>query len=589
MTLQTGPNRTDTQVPIVAEIIRNALVSVATEMKIDLMRSSYNPIIYEMLDFSVGIYGADGETLAQAAGLPEFLCDMPNAIRSILADLGGAEHVAEGDVFLTNDPYTSSFHLNDVTVIEPVFFEGGLIGFAGARAHWHDLGGKSPGGSTDATNVYEEGVLLRSIQLYSQGVLNESVIRVVRENSRLPNAVVGDINAQVAACRTGVTRLGELVGRYGFDAFERSIQLIMDLGEEQARAAVRAIPDGDYSAEGFVDNDGVELDRPLEVAVTVRVRASDIEFDLAGTAPPAKGPYNANRNMTNSILRLAFKTLTTPKEPANEGHFRPVHAIIPEHCLLDAQRPSPTLLGFVPLELLIDLVRKALAPAIPDGVTAADYGRCTVMHAAGRSPRDGSFIIVADTEGGGWGAKPFEDGESALLFGTQRVIPVEVLEHKYPVVLEQYTLRQDSGGAGKFRGGLGIVKDYRCTDTLHLLAAYERHDCPPWGLFGGKAAAPNTVVVKRVTGERDEFRKATEYALEAGDIVSFRTAGGGGYADPLERDPERVLADVIDGYVSRESALDYYGVVVAEDGAGVDLEATERIRAQRADEAAAAY
>jgi N-methylhydantoinase B len=284
-----------------------------------------------------------------------------------------------------------------------------------------------------------------------------------------------------------------------------------------------------------------------------------MEFDLTGTDLPCKGPLNANRNITRSELSLVFKTLTTPNEPANDGHFRPMSVVVPDGCLLDAKRPSSTLLAFVPLELLIDLVRTALAPAMPDRVTAADYGRCCVMHAAGRSPRDGSFIIIADTEGGGWGAKPFADGENAMLFGDIRIIPVEVLEHKYPVVLEQFALRQDSGGPGTFRGGLGVVKDYRCTDELELLTGYDRHDCPPWGLFGGKAGAANTIVVTRADGTTDEFRKVTEYRLRPGDVVSFRTAGGGGYGDPRERDPQRVADDVLDGYVSAAAAEVEYG------------------------------
>jgi N-methylhydantoinase B len=569
------------QVPIVAEIVRNALVSVTNEMKIDLMRSSYNPIIYEMLDFSVGLFNEHAETLAQAAGLPQFLCDMPNAIRSILDDVGGVAAMSEGDVYLTNDPYTSSFHLNDVTVVQPVFYDGQVIAFAGARAHWHDMGGKSAGGSSDATNVYQEGLFLRSIKLSSAGVVDENVIRIIQGNSRLPDSVIGDLNAQVGSCHTGEARLRSLIDRHGLDVFRRCVDLLIAQGEEQARAAVREMPDGEYHAEGFVDNDGVDLDRPLRVAVTVRVRGDEIEFDLTGTDGPCRGPLNANRHITHSELSLAFKTLTTPNEPANAGHFRPMSVIVPEGCLLDAQRPSPTLWAFVPLELLIDLVRKALAPAIPQRVTAADYGRCAVMHMAGRSPRDGSFIIIADTEGGGWGAKPFADGENALLFGDIRVIPAEVLEHKYPVVLERFQLRADSGGAGEFRGGLGIVKDYRCTDELELLSGYDRHDCPPWGLFGGGEGAPNTIVVTRADGDVDEFRKATEYGLRAGDVVSFRTGGGGGYGDPLARDPERVLADVVDGYVSAATAEEAYGVVLTEDGRGVDADQTQRGRARR--------
>lgn len=570
--------RTQADIPIVAEIVRNALVSVANEMKIDLMRSSYNPIVYEMLDFSVGVYNERGETLAQAAGLPEFLCDMPNAINAILEDIGGPETLKEGDIWLTNDPYTSTFHLNDVTVIEPVFYDGRLVGFCGARSHWHDMGGKSPGGSTDSTNVYEEGLMLRSIRVQREGEMDENVIRMVRYNTRLPNAVVGDLKAQIAACHTGAARLRELIGRYGLGIFEESLEIIIADGEALARAAVRDIPDGDYYAEGFTDNDGVVLDQPLKVAVTVRVRGDEIEFDMTGTGPPAVGPSNSNRNVTKSLMQLAFKHLTTPKELANDGHFRPMKVTVPDGCLFDAKRDSPTLLGFYALELVIDLVRKALAPAIPDRVTAADYGRCAVMHAAGKSPRDGSFIIIADTEGGGWGAKPFGDGENALLFGDIRVIPVEVLEHKYPVVLQRYELRQDSGGAGRWRGGLGIVKDYLCTDDIHLLAAYDRSVTPPWGLFGAKDAMHNIVVVTRADGTQEEFMKRTGYELHEGDVMSFRTAGGGGYGPPEEREVERVAADVVEGYVSAKAAARDYGVVIGADGL-VDVESSLAARA----------
>jgi N-methylhydantoinase B len=556
-------NSPEREMPIVTEIIRNGLVSVTNEMKIDLMRSSYNPIIHEMLDFSVGLFSEQGDTLAQAAGLPQFLCDMPNAIRSILADVGGLDALRDGDVYLTNDPYTSSFHVNDVTVIEPLFLGGRVVAFAGARAHWHDVGGKSASGSTDATNVYQEGLFLRSIRACSGGELDAGLVRIIEGNSRLPSAVVGDLRAQVAACHTGVRRLAAIIDRYGLAVFGASIASMIELGEERARAAVRAIPDGEYHAEGFLDNDGVELDRRLDVAVTVRVQGDEIEFDLTGTTGPAVGPLNVNRHMTESELRLAFKTLTTPSEPANEGHFRPLHVIVPDGCLLDARRPSPTLLAFVPLELLVDLVRKALAPAIPDRVTAADYGRCCVMHAATRNVNDGAFAILADTEGGGWGARSFADGESALLFGDIRVIPVEVMEQKYPVLIERYTLRQDSGGAGRFRGGLGVVRDYRCLDRLELLTGYDRHDCPPWGLFGGEAGAPNTVVVTRADGTTDEFRKTNEYPLEPGDLVSFRTAGGGGYGEPRERDRDMLLADIEDEYVSQEAAERVYGLSVA--------------------------
>jgi N-methylhydantoinase B len=377
---------------------------------------------------------------------------------------------------------------------------------------------------------------------------------------------VGDLKAQIAACHTGAALFRSLVDKYGLEAFDRSLELIIANGEELARAAVRAIPDGEYYAEGFTDSDGVDVDVPLKVAVTVRVAGDEIEFDFTGTGPPCRGPCNSNRYVTKSLMQLAFKHLTTPRELANEGHFRPMRVTVPEGCLFDAQRDSPTLIGFYALELAIDLVRKALAPAIPDRVNAGDYGRCCVVHAAGISPRDGSFGIIADTEGGGWGAKPFADGENALLFGDIRVPPVEVLEHKHPVLLERYELRQDSGGIGRWRGGLGVIRDYRCTGTIHLLAAYDRSITPPFGLFGGGDAMHSLVVIKRANGQEESFMKCTGLELAAGDVMSFRTAGGGGYGEPQQREPERVASDVVDGYISSAAAERDYGCVVDANG-----------------------
>lgn len=550
--------------PITVEIVRNALLASALEMKIDLRKTSYNPIVNEMNDYSVGIFTDRAETLAQAPGLPEFVCDIPSAIHSIAEDIGGFDQFSEGDVYLTNDPYANTFHVHDVNALKPVFFEGILVGFAGARAHWHDIGGASAAGSLTATEVFQEGIILRSIRFYRQGEPNEDAMRFIRENTRLPDAVMGDLRAQVGCCNVGEQRLQAVIRRYRLDVYRACVEQILADGERQALDALNAVPDGTYRAESCVDNDGIDLDTPLPVRVTVTKAGNRLRIDLSGSAEGCKGPMYSNPNTTGSMCRLIFKMLTTPNEPANEGHFRMVDIVIPEKSIFNAKKPHATLPGFFALETLEDVVKRALSQGMPDRVNADDYGRCTPAHIKFVA-QDGTYHILADTEGGGWGAKPFEDGENALLFGEVRVIPIEILEARYPVRLRRYTLRQDSGGPGRFRGGLGIVKEYECLSDGQLNSGFDRQVCPPQGILGGGEALSNRVVLKRKDGSEIHLpSKVTDYPVSAGDIVSFQTGGGGGYGSLVERNLELIQNDLKRGLVSPERAVQDYGVVLVD-------------------------
>lgn len=571
-----NPNKPD---PITVEIVRNAILSCANEMKIDLRRTSYNPIINEMNDFSVGIFNARAETLAQAPGLPEFVCDIPSAVHSVADDIGGFDKFREGDLFLTNDPYANTFHVHDVNAIKPVFFEGELVGFSCARAHWHDIGGSSAAGSLTATEVFQEGVILRSIRLYREGELNEDVMRVIRENTRLPEAVVGDLRAQVGCCNVGGLRLVTVIERFGLQVYLDCTEQILVNGERQALDALEAVPDGIYTAESCVDNDGIALDVPLPIRAKVIKAGDQLTIDLSGSAEECEGPMYSNKNTTRSMCRLIFKMITTPTEPANEGHFRMVDVVIPEKSIFNAKKPKATLPGFFALETLEDVVKRALSEAMSERVNADDYGRCTPAHIKFLGD-DGAYRILADTEGGGWGAKPFEDGENALLFGEVRVIPIEIMEMRYPVRLRQYTLRQDSGGAGRYRGGLGIVKDYECLTDAHLNGGFDRQVCPPQGILGAGSALSNRMVIKKMDGSEIHLpSKVTDYPVSAGEVISFQTGGGGGYGDPLERDLALIENDLKEKLVSPERAVADYQVVL--DGDLIDRAATATRRKAR--------
>ena len=548
---------------ITVEIIRNALISSAEEMKANLMRSAYNSIIYEELDFGVAVFNERGETLGQASGLPWFLCDLPSAILAIARDIGGVQEMRPGDVYLTNDPYACCFHPQDVTIVKPIYWEGELIGFAACRAHWTDLGGKSAIASADATEIYQEGIILRSVSLCRQGQLNEDIIRIATENSRLSRvSLLGDLQAQMGATATGEARVLELIGKYGLELFRTCTTELLQQGESHAREKVGEMPNGRYEAELFLDDDGVDLGKPLVVKATVIVDGDEMTIDLEGSNQPCRGPMNVNRYTTESMCRYAFKSLTSPYEPANEGHFRPLKVHIPEDCIFNAQKPSSVFWGFKTTSTLIDAIRKALAPAMPGRVTAGDYGTGCGAHIFGTRPEDGTLFVLMDEAGGGWGAKPFEDGENALLVGDMRNMPVEVEEKNYPMLVERYALRPDSGGAGRFRGGLGVVRDTRLLGPARLVASFERSQCRPWGFVGGKEGMGSTIVIRPASGEAISLQKCTNYPLAVGDVVSYRTGGGGGYRDPQERDPEDVLADVRDGLVSVNRAAKDYGVAM---------------------------
>jgi N-methylhydantoinase B len=563
--------------PITVEVIHNALLAGAMEMKVDLQRTAHSPIINDGLDFSVALFNERGETVAQAPGLPDFLCDIPTAIWSIAEDIGGFDQFRPGDVYLSNDPYVNTNHTNDVNVIKPIFYQNTLVGFAGARAHWHDIGGASGAGGYNSTEIFQEGLILHSIRLYESGVLNEDVMRIIRENNRLPEAVEGDIRAQVASCTVGERRYLEIVERYGVEAVRTAIAQIFANGEAEAQEALLAIPEGEYGAEAFLDHDGVDLDQPLRVRAMVRVRDARMEIDLTGSSPRCRGPFNSNPNTTTSICRMIFKMLTTPVQPANEGHFRALTVKIPPGSLFDARKPSPTKLGFFAHQTLIDVIKAALAPAIPDRVNAHDYGKCTPVHIKGWEGE--RYFILPDTEGGGWGGKPTGDGESALLWGDVKVVPVEVLESKYPVRLLQYRLRQDSGGPGRYRGGLGIVKDYLVLADVKLNAGLDRQLCPPQGILGGKPALHNQVVVTLPDGTVTKLpSKVTDYPVPAGGVISLQTGGGGGYGDPREREVLRIEQDLAEALISPAHAEQAYGMTLSSGTPAIGFNRTRATR-----------
>jgi N-methylhydantoinase B len=569
--------------PITLEIVRHALIAAADEMKINLTRTAYNPIIYEVLDFSVGLFDRNGDIISQAAGLPIFLGNLGEAVKVVSQDVG-LENFEPGDIYLINDTYTSGTHLNDVTVISPVFVNSGqeLIGFAASRAHWLDMGGRDPGGwFTDTTEIYQEGLRMRSVRLYEAGQPNRSIFQIIRDNVRYADSLMGDLRAQIAAGRTGEQRFRAIVDHYGLETVNACIAQIHDEGEQISRSAVVRMNDGVYSAEAFMDDDGVSVDRP-KVKVTVTVSGEEMTIDLTGSEPQCAGPINCGLAATISGVRVAFKCVTSPFTPVTEGDFRPLKIVVPDDSMFNAQLPAPSGVYGIILMTLCDVIFMALAEAIPDQIPAAHYCDVCAVFIFGTDPRTGRPYLHVEPEGGGWGAFANRDGENVLIAiadGDTRNVPVEVLEARFPLRVERYEVRQDSGGPGKFRGGLGHYRDYLILDhDAFLTTVQERTKCPPWGLAGGKAAAVNALIVNPDTPEAESIKKVNAKPVKSGSHISVRTGGGGGYGDSSERDSELVRLDVVRGYVSLEAAREAYGVALRPDTLEIDVEETRRLR-----------
>jgi N-methylhydantoinase B len=573
--------------PISLEIIRHGLIAAADEMKINLTRTAYNTVIYEVLDFSVGLFDRDGNMVSQTSGLPIFLGNLGEAVRTLKRDVGEG-HLQRGDVYLSNDSYAVGTHLNDVTVMTPVLEDEDLIGFAVSRAHWLDVGGRDPGGwFSDTTEIYQEGIRLRSIQLYRGGVLDRSVLRLLNMNVRYADSIMGDLRAQIAACRTGEERFLETVRRFGVGQVSAAIAEMHRQDELITREAISEMRNGVYHAEAFMDDDGVAVEKP-RIVVTVSIADDEMTIDLAGSAPQVKGPINIGLPATISGCRVALKCLTSPFSPVTEGAFRPLRVVVPDDCMFNAKPPAPCAVWIISITL-IDAIFKALVSALPESVPAGQYGDVAAVFIFGIDPRDQRPYLLVEPEGGGWGAFRDRDGENVLIAiadGDTRNIPVEIVENKYPLRVERYSVREDSGGPGRCRGGLGHYRDFRILDhDARITATMERSKCPPWGLDGGGVGATNVLVINPGTEEERSYQKTSALRLGPGDVVSVRTGGGGGFGPPFERDPDAVQDDVADGYVSREAAASQYGVVLSEGTLEVDGSATERVREAMSQEA----
>ncbi len=483
--------------PCVTEIVRNGIIAVTEEMKTNLMRTAYNIIIYEALDFTTGLFTPRGETVSIGIGLPMFIRGMAETVKAKIRHFG-TDGIKPGDIYITNDAYLTGSHLNHVTLTLPIFHQRELVGFSCCMAHWLDVGGTLGGMTTD---IFSEGIQVPILKLHRAGVVNQDVVDIIRQNVRLPSRAMGDLRAQVTAVKTGERRFLQLIDRYGREPVLAAIAAIMDQSEASARARTRTIPDGVYEAESYMDDDGIDVGKPVPIRVRVAVEGDEMTIDLTDVSRQVRGFYNSGITTGHACTQVAYKCLTSPTDyPINDGSFRSLKSIVPPGRVVSATRPAPMRWWMTYPMTIVDTIFKALAPAIPDRVIAGHHADLLVAACHGINPKTHEFFIANfGPLGGGWGAKRNEDGVSGTVCindGDTHNGPNEQAEAKFPLVVESYALVADSGGAGRHRGGLGVERVIRARTNMTMNTQIERAHCRPWGLDGGLEATGNAVALR---------------------------------------------------------------------------------------------
>jgi N-methylhydantoinase B len=546
---------------ITTEVIRQGLCSAARRMKQTLVRTAFSPVIYEVLDFAAAIYDDQVRLLAEAPSLPIFMGTMSFCVEEAVAGVGGPQALRDGDIIIYNSPYGTGSHAQDCAVVMPAFRGGNeLVGYATIKGHLLDIGAKDPY-STDTVDVFQEGTIFPGVFLYRGGELVRDVYRVLLANTRVPKMVAGDISAEVAGVRAGVSSLLALIDRHGVDTFRTCVARMYDHGEAVVRECLERIPDGRYVGHGRMDNNGVD-DELIPFEVSVEVDGSDVVFDFSAAPDAQAGPVNCPIASTVSGARIAIAMLAGAEDSPNEGHFRPLQVIARRGSMFCPESPSPCFLYGWPADQAIEAIYQAIAQAVPAMVPACSGGDICGLVWWGRREATGEAWVDGSAHPIGHGGHVGGDGASSVIHTSEaasRFTPVEVWEQKNPWRLERVELATDSGGAGRQRGGLGVDFAFRMLEDCYLTSSVERTRTAPWGLEGGACGRPNSVTVVYRNGERATLAKVTRLALPKGSLVELRTGSGGGFGPPGDRDPARIARDLREGYITEAHARSAYG------------------------------
>ena len=545
------------------EIVRNALVAAAEEMSVTVWRTSRSSVVRDILDYSTAVFDADGQSVAQAARMPVHLNSMASCLRDLLAKFVPLQDWHEGDVVMTNDPYCGGQHLPDWLTFAPVFLDGRRVAIAGILVHHLDVGGGAPGSyHAGATEIFHEGIRIPPIKIVEAGRRNEAAARLILQNSREPASVGGDFLSQLAALEIGARNLQRIARRYGPDRLAEACRAIQAQSELAMRQAIAAMPDGSYEFEDFIDDDGIE-NRPLRIHARVTVAGEQLTIDLSGSSRQARGPVNCTYNMSDSAAFCGVMMSIGQEFPANAGCYRPIALIAPEGLVVNARAPAPVANRMACGHRIVNAVMGAFAKALPGRIPAAYYG-VSYSYALNAINADDSRQVYFDLECGGWGGHPEADGASGFSCGFHNIAntPIELAEASLPITFLSYGLRPDSGGAGKHRGGLGLVREFRLDAPQGVFAAsLDRFTHQPYGLDGGAGGRAGRLLLRRA-GEGQEQSlpsKVSDIAMRQGDVIRLETAGGGGHGDPAAREAAAIARDLAEGYLTADAARRDYG------------------------------
>lgn len=545
--------------PITTEVVRHALNSAANQMKHTLVRTSFSPVIYEVLDFAVALYDPDVRLLAQAPSLPMFMGTLDFCIREAVDAVGGTEALSPGDILLYNWPYGTGSHPQDVAMVMPVYDSTDtLIGYGAIKGHWLDIGAKDVY-CTDTVDVFQEGTVFPGVKLVSKGEIVRDIYRLVVANSRIPKMVEGDMNATIIAVRAGAAALVRVFERFGPETFWPCVEEMYNHGERVVRSYFETIPDGRYVGQGALDNNGVDDDEiPFEVVL--EVSGSNCRLDFSNVPEQQRGPINCPVPSTLSASRVAISMLAGFGEPPNEGMFRALEVVTRPGTLFHPVSPAPCYLYGWPALQGIEVIYNAVSKAVPDAVPACSGGCINGISYSGWREGTGEPWADGAPHPVGQGAWKGGDGGTMLHISESatRFAPLEVWEQRDPWITVRMNLAQDSCGPGTWRGGPGVDFEFEFTEEINMTAATERTRNAPWGLCGGGVARPNGCTVIYPDGTRRDFSKVTRLPLPAGTRFTLRTGGGGGYGPSAERPAEKVLADLRDGYISKDFARKHY-------------------------------
>ena len=535
--------------PIEIEVIRNALNAAAAEMDVTVWRTSRSTIVRELLDYSTAVFDAEGWNLAQSARIPSHLNSMSHALREILAHFVPPGEWNEGDVVITNDPYCGGQHLPDIIAYKPVFHEGRRIAFVGTLCHHIDVGGLAAGSyAAKATEIFQEGLRIPPLKILDKGVRNDGVWAMIRQNIRKPDLLLGDLSSQLASLDVGGAALQRLARRFGTEAMLEAGARILDMSEAGMRAAIAAMPDGTYEFTDFLDDDGIDIGVPIRLHVAVTIAGDQASVDLSGCGAQVAGPTNATLASTNAAVMFSLMCCADASLHMSAGCYRPITVVAPEGLVVNARHPAPVAHRVAVTHRLLNAMNGALHQAVPALIPAAYYGNSYVT----------TFQTVAETrevlveiEIGGSGGHPVKDGVNAYASGMHNNsnIPIEMIEAQLPLTIMRYGLRDGSGGAGRFRGGLGLIREWRIdSPACFFTSNMDRFDHAPYGLAGGGAAALGELVLRRDGVESPIPPKTDNLPLRKGDVVRLETSGGGGFGPPVERMAEAAERDRAMGY-----------------------------------------